>query len=395
MRIIHTSDWHLGSFWNTHDRKDQLFGQVNRVCEIVRERNADVLLVAGDIFERVRRDRLLEVTQELARRLKPIVESGVHVVLVPGNHDLREHFGVMKYFLELETGKSNRVHVAEGYEKFEIDGVQFVAVPYPDHKILEKFGDYKPAEKLGKEERNRSLSNSLADFFRRVNKDVDASRPAVLVTHIQIYGVKPSDESDIELHYDNDICVAHELLPTNFAYIALGHIHQCQKIKHSVPTWYCGSFDRMNLGERKDEKCVLLVEVNSTAKATVERIPIEATKFDDIKVKSSELESFAESYPERDKTFVRLTVECEAGDVWFSVLQTARELFPLHSEIIPTGDIFKPVVINLSNNPAENPKATVIEHLEQQFADDADLAELVELFETELWEAASNAITAN
>lgn len=376
MRIIHTADWHLGSFWKTHDRKEQLFGQVDRVCAIVREKNADVLLVAGDVFERLKRDRLLEITQELARRLKPIVANGCHVVLVPGNHDLREHFGVMKTFLELETGKSDRVHVAEGYDKFEIDGVQFVTVPYPDHKILEKFGGYKAAEKIGNEERNRSLSIALAEFFRRVNADVDAARPAVLITHIQIYGVKPSDESEKEFHYDDDICVAHELLPTNFSYIALGHIHQCQQIRHSVPTWYCGSFDRMNLGERKDKKSVLLVEINGTAKVAVEIVPIEATKFDDITVKSSELESFAESYPDRDRTFVKLTIECEAGDVWFSVLQKAREFFPLHSEIVPTGDIFAPVAINLTNNPAENPEATVMEHLEQQFADDADLAEL-------------------
>lgn len=394
MRIIHTSDWHLGSFWKTHDRKEQLFAQVDRVCAIVGERNADVLLVAGDVFERVKRDRLLEATQELARRLKPIVENGVHVVLVPGNHDLREHFGVMKDFLELETGKSKRVHVAEGYEKFEIDGVQFVAVPYPDHKILEKFGDYKAAEKSGKEERNRSLSNALAEFFRRVNGDVDASRPAVLITHIQTYGVKPSDETERELHYGDDICVDHALLPTNFSYIALGHIHQCQQIKHSVPTWYCGSFDRMNLGERKDEKVVLLVEINGTEKTTVERIPIEATKFDDIAVKSSELESFAENYPDRDKTFVKLTIECEQGEDWYFILQKARELFPLHSEIVPTGDIFAPVVTNLTGNPAENPEATVFEHLEQQFADDADLEELKDRAQTILKEAL-NAITAN
>jgi Icc-related predicted phosphoesterase len=53
MRILHTSDWHLGSRLYDFDRTEELFSQVERVCQIARDNNVDVLLVVGDIFERM------------------------------------------------------------------------------------------------------------------------------------------------------------------------------------------------------------------------------------------------------------------------------------------------------------------------------------------------------
>ena len=83
MKIVHTSDWHLGGSWNGIDRTDELFAQVDCVCEIVREKQADVLLVVGDIFERVSRDRLHQNSKRLAEKMKSLLENSCHVVLVP------------------------------------------------------------------------------------------------------------------------------------------------------------------------------------------------------------------------------------------------------------------------------------------------------------------------
>src|SRR6185369_17286232 len=108
MRILHTSDWHLGLRLSGCDRTDDLFSQVGRICQLAEENKCDVLLVAGDVFV----NRSPENTKRLADLLSPYVRRGLHIVLVRGNHDKPDHFQMMRALLAIE-GESERVHVAQ------------------------------------------------------------------------------------------------------------------------------------------------------------------------------------------------------------------------------------------------------------------------------------------
>src|SRR5205085_439973 len=120
--------------------------------------------------------------------------------------------------------------------------------------------------------------------------------PAVFVTHINVEGVIAISGKEIG-NYDQDINLALKALPHNVSYIALGHIHQQQQIKsHPVPCFYCGSFDRMDFGEREEEKGVLLVDVPETGPATITPLPLETTPFYDLHVTSAERDRLAERY---------------------------------------------------------------------------------------------------
>src|SRR5262245_14459733 len=334
MRILHTSDWHLGSSLGGFDRADELFAQVERVCAIAEDRHVDVLLVAGDIFDCRQRQRLHEVTRRLARTLAPRVRAGLRVILLPGNHDYRDHFQMMRAMMELETGVPERVRIAEGYDNFEWDGVQFRILPYPDRELLER-NQPSLADKVDLDGRNFSLSNILCDLLRDVTAPLDPKKPSVLAAHLLIKGV--TTPSQKELSYNEDICLGRENLPTNVSYIALGHIHQPQTIDHVVPCWYSGSLDRMDLGERKDDKRVLLVEIDGSGLATVTDIPLDATPFDDIQVAASELENYAETYADRERAYVRVTVDLAPEDDHLKYLRRVRELFPRCLDIRLTG----------------------------------------------------------
>ncbi|HMS43809.1 MAG TPA: hypothetical protein PKE69_26500, partial [Pyrinomonadaceae bacterium] len=113
-----------------------------------------------------------------------------------------------------------------------------------------------------------------------------------------------------EASYNEDISLASNCLPQKASYIALGHIHKCQEIeKSSVPCWYSGSFDRMDLGEREGEKFVLLVSINEQSKdVTVEKVQINCNRFDNITVSVEEFEEFAEKYEYREKTYGNLNI---------------------------------------------------------------------------------------
>lgn len=376
MKIIHTSDWHLGGSWNGIDRTDELFAQVDCVCEIVREKQADVLLVAGDIFERVSRDRLHQNSKRLAEKLKVLLDNGCHVVLVPGNHDYRDHFRLMKTFLELESGKSERIHVAEGFDEFEIGGVQFIVLPYPDREVLEEIGRFTASDVIGKAERNKVLSDILADSVRKIDEMIDPAKPAVFVTHLQIIGVNYSGTPK-EASYNEDLSLASNCLPQKASYIALGHIHKCQEIeKSAVQCWYSGSFDRMDLGERKDEKFVLLVDINEKTKnANVEKVPINCNSFDDITISAEELEEYAQTYENREKTYGNLNIKHTADDDTLLLTRRAQELFPRFRRNFIREDAEFSEISEFEN--PYNPKETVHQFLEAQFGEDKDLTELI------------------
>lgn len=373
MKIIHTSDWHLGGSWNSIDRTEELFTQVDRVFNIVSEQKADVLLVAGDIFERVSRDKLHQISKRLAEKLKDLTaRSNCHAVLVPGNHDLREHFAMMKTFIELERGKSEHIHVVEGYEKVEIDDVQFVCLPYPDPERLEAFGKFRSSEKISKAERYKSLSDDLAEFVGSVATKIDLSKPAIFVTHLQIIGVNYSGTPK-EASYNEDISLASNCLPQNVTYIALGHIHKCQQIEKSVvPCWYSGSFDRMDLGEREDEKFVLLVDVDKrTKKATVEKIAIECNQFEEINISTEHLKELAESQEEPKKSYGNLNIKYRADDDTILLTRWAKERFPNFRRNLQRENV-ELIEIAEFENPY-NPKETVHQYLEAQFGEDKEL----------------------
>ncbi|HEY9667597.1 MAG TPA: exonuclease subunit SbcD, partial [Coleofasciculaceae cyanobacterium] len=188
MRILHTSDWHLGNkLYKVHDRTDELFSQVERICQLTEEHKADVLLVAGDVFALHRSELIKQpaLTKRLANVLAPYVRRGLHVILVPGNHDNREHFRMMQALLTLEQGQSDRVHVVQTRDIFTINGVQFAIIPYPSRELLEPHR----SDATGSTERNVVLSSAYANLVRSVVDALDPSLPAVFVAHINVAGV--------------------------------------------------------------------------------------------------------------------------------------------------------------------------------------------------------------
>jgi len=395
MKIIHTSDWHLGDVWQTYfDRSDDLFRQVEQVCSIVEEKNADVLLVAGDVFEQMSsQTKLHKTTERLANIFNPLIQDGRHVVLMPGNHDSREHFREMKAILNLAPVEAERFHVVQGTEIFEISGVQFLIIPYPSRERLAELDPCKVSKTVNKKERNRLLSNNFSDFVQSKAEKLDVSRPSVLALHIQIEDI-PYTSSKENASYDNDLCLASNRLPINVSYIALGHVHQYHEIKHPIPCRYSGSLDKMDLGERKDEKFVLAVEIDEmTRKATVEQIKLETSRFEEIETKASLLEECAENYTERETIYGRLKIELDTDEPRSAVKRLAHKLFPRCPQIEFTGEKISKVNIKKFEN-LDDPFSTVSKYLDERFKGDKDLPELQELAK-ELVKEVKNAFTKN
>src|SRR5690606_1477688 len=103
------------------------------------------------------------------------------------------------------------------------------------------------------EEKNRFLQDAYLGKMRQLlqpGPDFDAALPAVLVAHMHVQGAVLSNL--LPLPDDQALCLATGDLPTELAYVALGHVHRPQCLGGLSHVRYSGSLDRLDLGERND-----------------------------------------------------------------------------------------------------------------------------------------------
>ena len=374
MKFIHTADWHLGWKYKGRDFSDAILAQVQVLADIATERGADAMIVAGDVFEK-RRD-VSSVTRRVVEILAPCVRGGMHLLLVPGNHDDVAHFEMMEALLALESPSlARRVHILRREGVVEIKGVQFGAVPYPTR---EWFLD-RPVEAASPQSaasQNRSISQALADQVAAVCASFDASKRAVLVAHVTVAGVTTPGGYEIEIW--DDLRLGRESLPPdqNIAYIALGHIHQQQKLANPIEAWYCGSIERLNMGERDDQKGALWVEVPQVGNATATPIPLDATPFYDLQIRADEVDLLAEKYPDLDRAFVKVQVT-DAGEHEPAALgKVVRAACPNLVDIEIVGERREHAGLRVHN--LDDRESTVLDYLGREFKDDPDLPQLLE-----------------
>jgi exonuclease SbcD len=136
--------------------------------------------------------------------------------------------------------------------------VQFVLMPYPTpsrfltNDVLQKYGNF--------EEKNRHLQAAFAGRLQDIRADArfDAGLPTVLMAHVNVQGAEVS--SLFRISENEDVIFADGTLHANYAYVALGHIHKPQFLG-SPTVRYSGSIEKMDLGEGRDEKGVVLFDI--------------------------------------------------------------------------------------------------------------------------------------
>ena len=277
MKILHTADWHLGDRFGRIDRTGDLRAAVERVAGCCQREAVDVLVVAGDLFsELARPEGLRETIQHWQDVFREFLESGGTILTLTGNHDNEGFCQTLVSAMSLaapavgrmgETVPPGRLYLAaeptylrlrDRHEGFE---VQFVLMPYPTPSHYFK-GEGMP--KYGSpQEKTNLLVQAWADALRdiRAHERYDLDAPSVLAAHVHLHGSNYGP-SLFRLTSDEDVIVEGAELPDQFDYVALGHIHKPQEI-NAPHVRYCGSIERMDLGEKDDAKRVVLVEIGS------------------------------------------------------------------------------------------------------------------------------------
>jgi exonuclease SbcD len=346
MRILHTADWHLGDRLGRIDRTADLRRAVERVAAYCEQERADVLLVAGDLFSELSRpDGLRDAIDHLQQTFAPFLLQGGTIVSLTGNHDNEVFCQTLRHAMTLAAPAvarndrpvpPGRLYLASEPTLLRLADrngqlVQFILMPYPTPRYLEE-----PAQQYGNlEEKNRALQGAYTSRLRRILQSYgghDPAVPTVLAAHIHVQGGRLP--SLFRMSERESIVFARDDVPAGLAYVALGHIHKAQcPLGDDLPhVRYSGSIERLDLGERQDEKGVVVVDIGPGGRQGPPRVlPLEATPMYDLDIvnPTAELPRLRERFPDAEQALVRYRLVWTAGvDDREAVLRELEKVFP-------------------------------------------------------------------
>ena len=260
MKILHTSDWHLGRTLHKVDLHEHQAAFLDWLVDLVEAEGVDVVVIPGDVYDRAV-PAVSSVTL-LDRALARLADTGATVVLTSGNHDSPERLGfgrsLMRAGIHLLTDLPGIEHPVSVED--EHGEVLFFGLPYlePDRARTE-------LAREGEEPLPRSHEAVTRAALDRVREHA-AARPGartVVLAHTFVTGGEASD-SERDLSVGGVDSVPAGVLG-GIDYLALGHLHGCQDLTRSVgaPAWYSGSPLAFSFSERSHRKSVLLVELGA------------------------------------------------------------------------------------------------------------------------------------
>ncbi|MFD4858971.1 exonuclease SbcCD subunit D [Streptomyces atratus] len=262
MRILHTSDWHLGRSFHRVSLLEAQAAYLDHLVATVRENEVDAVLVAGDVYDRaVPPLSAVELFDDALHRL---AAAGVPTVMISGNHDSARRLGVGAGLIG-RAGihlRTDPAHCATPVVLPDAHGdVAFYGLPYLEPALVK---DVFKAERAGHEA-------VLTAAMDRVRADL-ASRPdttrSVVLAHAFVAGGEPSDsERDITV---GGVAAVPAGVFDGVDYVALGHLHGCQTVTDRVR--YSGSPLAYSFSEAAHRKTMWLIDLDASGTIGAERI---------------------------------------------------------------------------------------------------------------------------
>ena len=294
IRFIHTADIHFGM--ENYGKTDSRTGIHTRLLDFERALNfcidraiaesVDFFLFAGDAYKTHNPSQTQQ--RMLFKCFLRLYSAGIPIVIVIGNHD---H--------PLSFGKAHALDMLgeiplEGFHVFSKPGsivlntksgpITIVGVPWPTRNTI-AIAD-KHLEKSNSQ-LTEYISQAVAHIISDYAKKIDPTIPAVLASHITVNTGIFSGSEKRAIYGNDPMLMPSQLAIKPFDYVALGHLHRHQNLNESgyPAVVYSGSIERIDFGERKEEKGFCLVSIPEKGKATYEFIQGPTRPFIQVEVK--------------------------------------------------------------------------------------------------------------
>lgn len=327
MKILHTSDWHIGKRLGRHDRMGEFAEVLAEVEAIADERAVDLVLVSGDIW-----DRPMPPTDALHLGLQTLLRlaQGRPVMAVAGNHDSAGLFEALTPLLRplgvFLIGDVKRPDQGALLGP-DVLGVPAVVAGFPflrEGRVVDFMAE------AG--EWYRAYAERVAAITRTYNEALVAQAGGdavpILMAHFMVGGVaidRGAPRGERELHMGDAYAATAQAIPAGPQYVAMGHIHAPQAVPGApVPAHYAGSLLALDFGEAGEQKRVVIVDAEPGQLATVESIPL--TKGRPLIRVTDDWDAIEARAPELAEAFLDLTVRTSGTDM--TLADRAGEAFP-------------------------------------------------------------------
>lgn len=292
MRILHTSDLHIGKKLYSSDRIEEQKAFLQELSKVCEEEQIDIVLIAGDLFDTF--NPSTASMKLLYDSLCDISKGGTRpVVAIAGNHDSADRIDMPDSFSQRNGiffignygshQEPIRLNADISLEKSAPNYMQFrfSKYDYPLQLIVTPFvNEQRLREKFSIENEERELRDWLQDIWHEtISFQERENGIKVLMSHLFVLEnenderTEPEDENAINI--GGASAIYSENIPEEIQYTALGHLHRCQKVgKREI--WYSGSPLAYSFSEDEQDKYFLIVDIEPNEKPIVRKRKIES-----------------------------------------------------------------------------------------------------------------------
>ncbi|MDR2534314.1 MAG: exonuclease SbcCD subunit D C-terminal domain-containing protein [Tannerellaceae bacterium] len=260
MKIIHTSDWHLGQTFYGYERKEEHQVFLAWLLRKLSDEAADVLLIAGDVFDSPNPSAESQSMYYRFLRRAAAENPLLTIIVTAGNHDSAARLEAPSPLLEemrvhtrgiVQRNSGGEINLDRLIIPLQKDGetkAWCLAVPYL------RQGDYPPSV---------NYSEGVAKLYRALLDAVpDPKLPVIAMGHLHATGAELSVDDQSERTIIGGLeSVSQEAFPSEITYVALGHLHRAQRVSGRDNVRYAGAPVPMSFAERNNRQGVNVVEI--------------------------------------------------------------------------------------------------------------------------------------
>ena len=276
MKLLHTSDWHLGH--RLHEQSQQMEQELflEWITNVITEREIDILLISGDIF-----DVSVPSTQSQRMYYNFLINLRntpcKHVLITAGNHDAPGNIDAPKALLSALSidvvGRASE-DLSQEVFKYDVDGesVIIAAVPYLRDQDIRRAVSGENFDQITERYRTALMRHytAAADYCESIN---ESKYPQIAMGHLFAIGGKTSD-SEQSIYVGSLGDIAADDFPKSFDYIALGHLHRPQIVAKNDKIRYSGSPNILSFSELNYDKKIIELEITNNKISDIKDIII-------------------------------------------------------------------------------------------------------------------------
>jgi exonuclease SbcD len=279
MRILHTSDWHVGKVLKGRTRHEEHIRVLGQVVEIARTEQPDLVIVAGDLYDTAAPGP--DSTRVVTRALTALRQTGAQVVAIGGNHDNGPALDALRPWAEA-AGIVLRGSIRDNPDELLITGTtaggerwQLVALPFLSQRYAVRAAEM---YELTAAEASQTYADHIARLIARLSRTfAEPGLVNLLTGHLTVVGATTGG-GEREAHTVMGYAVPATVFPSNAHYVALGHLHRSQQVIGPCPVRYSGSPLAVDFGEEENVCSVAVVDVSADKAARVRDVPVTSAK---------------------------------------------------------------------------------------------------------------------